>query len=115
MVEESYATLSEVLERIRQLESERAQLNQRIGQQEAELQSMKPLVRRLRLAKATLLRLQDGDVLVLRIQRPLATSEQEAVVNQFKALFRKLGKNVDLAVICGHDEVNLEVIRANAT
>lgn len=85
---------------------------QQLAELSEEISALKSQARRMKMSRVDLVRLQDGDLLVLRIQRPLATSEQQMVVDGFKQLFAKLGKNVELAVVCGHDEVKMEVVRA---
>jgi uncharacterized protein YbjT (DUF2867 family) len=72
--------------------------------------------RRMKLAKADLLRLQAGDVLAIRVPRPLASDERQQLATGFRQLFASIGHADDIqaAIICGHDAVELDVIRPEA-
>jgi hypothetical protein len=77
------------------------------------LKRVESMSRRMRLANATLLRLQPGDVLAIRVPRPLASDEREAIARSFKELFASIGHADDIqaAIICGMDTVELDIIR----
>ena len=68
---------------------------------------------RMRMAKATLLKVESGDVIVVTVQRPLATSENQAITDGFKQLLTSLGHKDDVQVIVmsDHAPINVEVIR----
>ena len=77
----------------------------------ADVRTVKAMCRRLRLTEATLLRLKPGDILVMNTTRPLATSEQQMITEEFKTVCQSLGiQNVHLMVICG-EEVRFSVVR----
>jgi hypothetical protein len=79
---------------------------------EERLAAVEQLARRMRLSKASLLRLQPGDILVIRIQRPLASSERSELTEGFRRAFAMAGhSDVPVLIICGMDEVNLDVLR----
>lgn len=79
---------------------------------EQRLEALEQAYHRLRLAKASVMRLQDGDTLIMRVPRPLASSEQKPIVEAFQQLIAKHGKRAEFMLICGHDEVQLDVVRA---
>lgn len=69
----------------------------------------------LRLSKTSLLRLQKGDIVLLQVKRPIATSESKALVQAWSDLMQRQGiEGVELMVIAGVD-VDLEVVRGTAT
>ena len=58
----------------------------------------------LRLRPAEVLRLQPGDIVVLRVARPLASSETQKLVDAWKVLMRDRGlESVDMMVLGGVD------------
>lgn len=68
---------------------------------------------RMKLAQATLLKLEAGDVIVVTVQRPLATSENQAITDGFKRLLTSLGHADDIQVVVMSDlaEIKTEVLR----
>lgn len=80
------------------------------------LRLVEQTARRMRLSKASLLRLQPGDVLMIRVPRALAESERTDLARGFRELFESigLGGKVQCAIICSHDAVELDVVRAEA-
>ncbi len=83
---------------------------------ERRIKSLEQGARRMKMAKANLLRLQAGDVLAIRVPRPLASDERQQLAAGFKELFASIGHADDIqaAILCGHDAVELDVIRPEA-
>src|ERR1044072_1830890 len=65
----------------------------------------------LRISKMSLMRLQKGDIVVMRVKRPIASSEREAVIQAWRDLMAKVGiEGVELMVVAGA-QVDISVMR----
>lgn len=98
------------------LDTDVSQTDILLEQLDDRLTRVEQMTRRMRLAKATLLRLKPGDILAIRVPRPLASSEREQITKAFAELMASLGHahDIKVAVICGMDAVDLDVIRPEA-
>lgn len=66
---------------------------------------------RITISKAQLMRLQKGDIVVMRVKRPIASNERDAVIEAWKNLMAKMGiEGVELMLVAGA-EVDISVMR----
>ena len=65
----------------------------------------------IRISKAHLMRLQKGDIVLMRVKRPIASSERDAVIEAWRNLMAKTGiEGVELMLVAGA-EVSVSVMR----
>jgi len=87
-------------------------MTERLDQLEARLRRVEQQSARMRVAKADLLRLQARDILVVKVNRPLASSECAEIARGFKEVFAQTGlSDVHAVVLGGVDQIDLSVIR----
>ena len=66
---------------------------------------------RITLTNAQVLRLRKGDIVLMRVKRPIASSERDAVIEAWKNLMAKMGiEGVELMLVAGA-EVTVSVMR----
>lgn len=66
---------------------------------------------RLTLRPVDLLRLQPGDIVVLRITRPIAEDERRSLIDAWRQLMERTGHaNTELVILAGAD-LDLKVVR----
>src|SRR5262249_38283343 len=76
----------------------------RLEQIEARLKKVEKIARQMRMADLSLMRLQDGDIVIARIPRPLVDDERADVAAGFRRMLESSGHGDDgcqVAVICG--------------
>lgn len=80
---------------------------------EERVEALERNYQRMKMSRATLLKVESGDVIVVTVQRPLATSENQAITDGFKTLLTKLGHADDVQVIVMSDlaPIKTEVLR----
>ena len=85
-------------------------LDRRLRQVETDVGALRKPLRRYRRAEVQVLSLKPGDVLVMRTPVPLASSEREAIVKEWKTLIQRKEPRADFVLLCGAD-VSLSVVR----
>jgi len=78
----------------------------------AEVRELRRMYNWMRLAETEIVRVLPGDTLVLHVNRPLADSERVALVKAFVVAMSANGHgDIPVIVLCGHEEVKLQIVR----